>query len=296
MPENIFEYLKKFVHPVIFGSLFISLCASGLFLETYLLLDQRLKPDGLLFLVFFATLALYNLHRLLSYMYIKKEDYGLVTAWTARNWFSVLMFALIGTGGVAFFIFQMSLEIVAVLVLLGVLSFLYEFPIIRFRRYFHRLRNLWMFKIIMITVAWSVATALLPAMQAGISLTDYQVWLTFFERMLFVFLIAVCFDARDMEYDRKEGLSTIPIRFGMPFTLKLYSIICILFILVSVVHYMMLNHRIGTGLAMILSGGITYLIISRTYPRRSDYYYLFAVDGMLLLQFVLVALFTWIWP
>ncbi len=292
MPENIYALLKRILNPFIFGNVIIALCAFSLFLETYLLLGVPLKLDGLSLLVFFATLSLYNLHRLLNYKRIRPEDYGLITAWSAKHWFTILMLAIIGAGGVAFFVFQTTLTVFAVLAALAATSVLYELPIIRYGKKFHRLRNLWMYKSLMIVLAWSVATALLPAVNAGIPLTDYGFLLIILERILFIFLIAVCFDARDIAFDAKDELKTIPIRYGMAFTQKLYKYISILFALVCTLHYFLLEQRFGVGLAMLLSAWATYFVVSKTNPRRSDYYYIFVVDGMLVLQFLLVAMFN----
>lgn len=290
MPENIYALLKRILNPFIFGNIIIALCAFSLFLETYLLLGVPLKVDGLSLLVFFATLSLYNLHRLLNYKRIRPEDYGIITGWSAKHRFTILMLAIIGAGGVAFFVFQTTLPVFAVLTALAVTSVLYELPLIRYGKKLHRLRNLWMYKSLMIVLAWSITTALLPAVNSGIPLTDYGVLLIILERVLFIFLIAVCFDARDIAFDKKDELKTIPIRYGMIFTQKLYKFVSILFALVCGVHYFLLEQRIGVGMAMLLSAAVTYFVISRTNPRRSDYYYLFVVDGMLVLQFLLVAL------
>jgi hypothetical protein len=66
MPENLNELLKRIANPFIFGNIFISLCTLSLFLETSLLLGHSVEIDGLALLVFFATLFLYNFHRLMG--------------------------------------------------------------------------------------------------------------------------------------------------------------------------------------------------------------------------------------
>lgn len=105
MPENIYALLKRILNPFIFGNIIIALCAFSLFLETYLLLGVPLKVDGLSLLVF-ATLSLYNLHRLLNYKRIRPEDYGIITGWSVKHRFTILMLAIIGAGGVAFLFFK----------------------------------------------------------------------------------------------------------------------------------------------------------------------------------------------
>ncbi|MEP7128314.1 MAG: UbiA family prenyltransferase [Chitinophagales bacterium] len=295
MPENLNELIRRIINPLIFGNVIISLCAVTFLLETYILLGMPVYMDGLAFLVFFATLFLYNVHRLLSVSRIPPQDYGTITAWAAKHRFTLFMFSIIGAGGVAFFVFQTSLVIFGILIALGIISSLYELPLVRSTSRFRSLRNLWIHKAFMITTVWTLATAFLPAVNVEWPLFDYNLWLVLAERMLFIFMVALCFDARDIEFDRKEGLKTIPIRYGPAAIEKLYMVISGLLILVSGIHYFVLAHYYGTGVAMIVSTCITYLVISRTRTKQSDFYYLFLVDGMMILQFLLVLLLDRIW-
>ena len=290
MNEDFDDILKRVANPFIFGNIFISLCTFSLFLETYLLLDVPLRADGLAFLVFFATLFLYNFHRLMGVRRISPEDHGIITGWAARHQFTLIMLALIGAGGVGFFVFQTSVSIFLILCALGAISLLYELPVVRYHKRFERLRNLWVHKAFMITTVWALATALLPVIDSKISLMNYSVWLIMVERMLFIFLLAMCFDARDIEFDARDHLKTIPIRYGIRKTETLYKVTALLFFILTTLHYIVLEHRYGIGIAMTLSIVVTYLVVFRTYPRKSDYYYMFLVDGMMIVQFLL----TWL--
>lgn len=284
------DILKRIINPLIFGNIIIALCTLSLFLETYLQLGVPLKLDGLAALVFFATLFLYNFHRLMGIRRIKPEDFGIITGWAAKHQFTLFMLSVIGAGGVAIFVFQTSLVIFMILVLLGGISMLYELPIVRHNQQFHRLRNLWIHKAFMITTVWSLATVLLPAMNANFPLTNYHVWLVLAGRMLFIFILALCFDARDVDFDRKDDLVTIPIRYGEKITMDLYKTASAALLLVVVMHYIVLDHYWGIGIAMVASTALTYYVVTKTFPRRSDYYYIFFVDGLMIAQF----LFVWI--
>jgi hypothetical protein len=48
------------------------------------------------------------------------------------------------------------------------------------------------------------------------------------------------------------------------------------------------------GIAMIVSIILTYLAVIKTYPRKSDYYYMFIVDGMMMAQFLLMWVITYV--
>ena len=107
--------------------------------------------------------------------------------------------------------------------------------------------------------------------------------------MLFIFILALCFDARDIDFDTRDDLVTIPIRYGEKITMDLYKTVSAVFVLVVVVHYIVLDHYWGIGIGMIASAALTYFVVGKTFPRRSDYY-IFFVDGLMIAQF----LFVWI--
>jgi hypothetical protein len=128
MAENVTSILKRIANPFIFGNIFISACTLSLFLETYLQLGAPVTIDGLAMLVFFATLFLYNFHRLMGVRRIRPEDHGIITGWASKHRFSLFMLAIIGAGGVGFFVFQTSLTIFIVLAIWALYHFCTNYP------------------------------------------------------------------------------------------------------------------------------------------------------------------------
>jgi len=289
MNDSLRKIFRLIADPIIFGNFFISVCATGLVLETYVLLGHQPLFDGLAFFVFFSTLALYNFHRLMGVRRIKPEDQGEITGWAAKHQFTLLMLVIIGLGGLGFFFFQLPIKIISTLIPLGAISVFYELPLVKYNKGFERLRNLWLSKAFLITIVWGLTTALLPAMNMNLSLLDFRIWLVVTERILFIFILALNFDARDVIFDQHDALKTIPIVYGKEVTNKLYRIISVAFLLISLVHYLALQREWGAALAMTISIACTYLVVIKTEPRKSDYYYMFLVDGMMLWQFLLLA-------
>ncbi len=294
MNEALKILIKRIADPIIFGNIVIALCAAGLVLATYIQLGYSPAIDALLFFTFFSTLALYNFHRLMGIRRIKPEDEGLITGWAAKNQFTLLMLIVIGLGGAGFFLFQLSLKIVLTLIPLGTISVLYELPVIKLNKRFERLRNLYLSKAFLITLVWGFSTALLPAMSLNISLLDYHVWLVVIERMIFIFILALAFDARDVEFDLKDEIKTIPIVYGLKKTKEFFKILSIAFFAIAVLHYFFLDQYWGIGIGMLVCIAVTYYVLMNSIPKRSDYYYLFYVDGLMALQFILVWMFAWL--
>jgi 4-hydroxybenzoate polyprenyltransferase len=287
------EILKRIADPLIFGNIVIAVCASWLVLATYIQLGYTPVLDALLFFTFFSTLALYNFHRLMGIRRIKPEDEGEITGWAAKNQFTLLMLVIIGLGGAGFFVFQLPLSIVLTMIPLGAISVLYELPVIKFNKRFERLRNLYLSKAFLITLVWGVSTALLPAINIHHSLLDYKVWLVVIERMIFIFMLALAFDARDIEYDLKDQIKTIPIVYGVEKTKEFFKILSVVLFAMVILHYFIINQFWGVGIGMSLSIAITYYILMNSIPKKSDYYYLFYADGMMALQFILVWALAW---
>jgi len=294
MNETLRNILRELADALIFGSFFISFCAASLVLETYLLFGHKPVFDGLTFFVFFSTLALYNFHRLMGVRRIKAEDHGLITGWAAKHQFTLLMFFLIGIGGSGFFVFQLfsKTQIFFTLIPLAAISIFYELPLVKYNKQFERIRNLWMSKAFIIMAVWSITTALLPAMNIHYRLLNYNVLLVLLERLVFIFLLALSFDARDVEFDRRDNLKTIPVVYGEEQTMRLYRIFSILLFVLINVHYVVITQRWMIAIAMTLSCVLTYLAVSKSRPHKSDYYYMFIVDGMMLAQFLLIWMFS----
>src|SRR5699024_1929695 len=103
----------------------------------------------------------------------------------------------------------------------------------------------------------------------------------------FIFILCLPFDIRDMESDHFEGIRTIPNFIGKKNTYQLAFFSLIIFLMVSLVHYS-ITKEIMVFIAMIVSAIVTYFVIRHTKKEHSDFFYLSAVDGMMLLQPILI--------
>ena len=104
--------------------------------------------------------------------------------------------------------------------------------------------------------------------------------------------------------DRYLGVKTIPLSFGSPMdiiaanseservkkTLKLAYISLILSFLMACFLVFCKNYSFWTLFKIGLSLLITYFVIKQTDAHKGDYFYLFCVDGMMLLQSLIVIL------
>ena len=104
-----------------------------------------------------------------------------------------------------------------------------------------------------------------------------------------MFVLCLLFDIRDIEIDKKENINTIAVILGKRKSYYLSYISLILFIILSVFQFYYIEEKVAL-IAMLLSAVITFFTIELTKKINSDFVYLAGIDGMMLLQALLVYL------
>lgn len=278
-----------FFELIFFGNIFISLCAASLVQLTYLQVGLKPALDAATVFVFGSTLFIYSLHRLLVIKQTSDDEKGAIRSWAKKNAFFLVMFLISGAGIFSLAVFHLQFTSVVLLAVLGIISMLYELPLIPFRGKMLKLRNIGISKPVMLILVWVVSTAMIPCIEKNISLLDFRVPLIFIERIILILFIVLSFDLRDIEFDKREGVKTIPVLLGEEKIKKLYIVLLVIGILTSILHYAILIHATDLLAARIINLLITYYIVSNKKWKRSEMYFAFFVDGCLLFQFLL----TW---
>lgn len=286
------KLIQKFFYSLIHSNIFISAAALLLAIETQIQIKLQPQWHPYLFLIFFATLFEYNLHRLIT---IISEPKALETDkhyWVHEN---KLLFYLIVALSVIGFIIALYFAEVKVLIALSpffALTLLYSTPVLKTQSGLFRLREIPFLKIFLIALVWAVVTILLPVAYADYDISVSHISIIIIERFLFVLAITVPFDIRDMEIDKQSGLKTIPLVIGKNNAQKAALFVVVLFIIVSAIHYYY-TQQYQIGVAMLLSGIITgYCLISEKVKSLPLYHY-GVLDGMMLLQALLVIAASW---
>lgn len=225
--------------------------------------------------VFFATLLLYALHRLVGLrMAADVPRYQRVVKYRK----SLIISALVGIMGSLLFFLQLDSPLRITVLPVAFLSLGYALPVLPGGR---RLRDLPYLKVFLVAGCWAVVTVVLPAMEYHI-LYNIPMWLMAIERMLYIFAFAIAFDIRDMEVDRQNEVHTLPARMGVEFSKMLScSFLCTMFFIV------LLNHQLDAYawqhvLALALSILFCAILIYFTTTARHDYYFIGLLDGLLL--------------
>ena len=288
-PPGFTNNALKFLSFLVNTNIYISLGAVLLTLETQVQLGMKPQLYPYLFIIFFATIFEYNLHRLITILFYKDALKDEKHRWVNRN--LILFFILVGLCiiGFSIAIFYAKREVLITLAPIALITLFYSLPVFKRNTRLFRLREISGLKIFLIAVVWSAVTILLPIIESGKNFNNGHIFLIFIERFLFIFAITIPFDIRDMESDSKAGLKTIPLIIGETKAIYVSNILLALFLILSIVHYSALNLYFIL-IAIFLSGIISIVFINSKRLKKFNYYHYIILDGTLLIQGILVCL------
>ena len=267
--------MSAFIKFYVYINFHIALCAMAFTAEYYLRSNQAFDIKYLLFILC-STLSLYCLHRIIG---IKKKSGELLNnrMLTYNKLSKILIYVMLLSGLVAGGIF-ISLPIPTILlcILPIIISLFYALPIFKKK---YRLRDFPFVKIFLIAVIWTWLCYYIPAeADKHISLTHLL------ECALFMILITLPFDIRDLEIDSSTGVKTIPSAIGINSTKILGTII----VLASCLLIHLQEEQLSIKLALVISQLLACCFLLGSNKNRNDLYYSFFIDGLLIVRFLFI--------
>ncbi|MCD8742390.1 hypothetical protein LT679_17400 [Mucilaginibacter roseus] len=289
--------MKKLLQPVLnfllFSNVFMALCAVAQALVTFHLIGSK-PVYPVLALLFTSTLGIYNFCILITRPKAPMQSPYVRVRWFFSHYRLMVSFTIICLLSLIPLFFMVTLPSKLLLVFMGTLSVLYGLPLFTLGSQKFGLRNIPGLKAILITVVWVASCVLLPVLEAqGRHLTDISMRDTVIlaaKRFLFIGALTVPFDIRDLFQDRQTGLKTIPVVWGER---KAY-LFCQVLLAGYILLLFMFRHNgfnadfFGLTLTALLTG---WLIFKSTWE-KNEYYYFFYLDGVLILQYVMVLAFS----
>lgn len=252
-------------------------------LQTQWVLVGKLEFTDLVWFTFFSTLSLYAVHRLTGLVKVEafkdKGRYAVISRFKNHIIGYAVLSALLG----AWFFFQLNIQLKFQMIIAGAVSLGYVLPVFGKGR---RLRDFHYVKIFLIAITWAWVTVVMPVVDLGLD-NNPGLWLLVIERAVFIFAITLPFDIRDFQIDAHTGVKTIPGYIGMNATKKLsiYSlVIAEVLAMINIGMVYSLREFAGVGFSFLL----TAILIWKVDKIRHDYFYTGAVDGSMILQFLLV--------
>ncbi|MCB9274669.1 MAG: hypothetical protein H6564_11565 [Lewinellaceae bacterium] len=277
------RYVLAFINLLLYSNLWIACAAVAMAAQTQFLLTGKVQPTPLLAFIFFATLSLYAMHRVIGLEKVRPfQSHGRYLL-ISRFRQPIAWYAVIAAAGAAFFFFQLPFSLQVAAVLPSLISLAYVLPFFRGRR----LRDLNYIKIFLIAIAWSWITVYLPALELGLS-RNIPMMAMVLERALFVFALTLPFDIRDLEVDRFTGVRTLPSMLGARAVKWLAFATLLAMMALAGLNYHIDVYNTGQFLGLALSAAITFALTTVAGRMQHDYFYTGLLDGMMIVQFVLV--------
>lgn len=278
MPVGKYKLLSSITKGAFVKNYFIGLCAFTWYLSSCLLLHQELKSGDFITAGFIlaCTIWMYNLDRLFG------DNWELVTsAFKAlstktvtfeKSHAKILTESLFALPALVLLPF-IQWDVLTRLFIPAVVAVLYALPVLPSGL---RIRELPFVKILAIAFVWAWLGSFLC--------TDtwyLHTYLLFAERFLFIFAITIPFDLRDLKPDEKKGIVTVPARTGKRRALVLARAALFMAIVLMIVGYI---HGDSFYLVRASAMLVAIAIVERWHPERNWYYYLFFLDGCILLE------------
>lgn len=286
-------YLRKIIDLLFYSNVYIAAAAVALTFQTQLILFGHFQLDALAVLVFFATMFIYASHRLVGLFSVKEflEEGRFHVINTYKN--HIWIYTGIALLGLIYAFFQVNFRLQMALVVPGLISVGYVIPFLGRTKEKKglRLRDLNWIKIFLIAVVWGYVTVILPILE--VRAVEWADLLILLERMIFLFMITLPFDIRDLKVDEFNHVKTIPSVYGIPKTMQLVLFSFIFLMLLVIVNYVIIPPKplyfavYGLSLSFIS----TYIFIRISINKTDDYYFTGLLDGTMWLQFVCVWLF-----
>ncbi len=280
---------------LLFSNFFIAICAVAQGLVTYHLLKAKPSEHVLAFL-FFSTLLIYNLAVLLSKPKAPQNSPFKRVRWIfAHHRFTISTTLISALCLIPLGLLYLSFESKLLMVFVGLLSVAYNIPFLSLNQKKIGLRNIPGIKLFLIAFVWASSCVLLPIVELE-SLHQIQVPLSetvllVAKRFLFVCAITIPFDIRDLFQDKLYELKTIPVILGEKKAWMFCQALLAIYLLLLVLFTKNINlDVIGLTLTVLLTG---WLIFKSNF-KRNEYYYFFYLDGTMLLQYLILILFSWI--
>ncbi|MES2621130.1 MAG: UbiA family prenyltransferase [Bacteroidota bacterium] len=276
--------VRRVIEGIIYSNIFIGICAVALTLTNQVTVEGDFHFNKGLGFVFFSTVF--------TYCFLKfRKTGGAVENTTHHNWAeehqqlsrNILVISLLAT---VFYFAGLEGRVQFVVALLAAFTALYGFVNIPFTNPKRKLRDFGLLKTVFVAIVWSVTTVVVPLGDSFVE-TDVMIFLLL-RRFLFILALTIPFEIKDMVGDREHNLKTIPYLIGVSNTKLLAQGILLLLALIIIMQHLFFGLSIGYMLALDISLLLTIFCIQPVDEETSDWWFYVVLDGMMVLQFVLV--------
>lgn len=258
---------------LLYGNFWIAGTAAALVLGVQHYYNQFTNYKGAL-LTFFATLFLYNAHRLIK-MHLASQVESFRHKWIFRQRKTLFVLSFLAAGGAIIYVLHLSALQVILGCLLTLVSLAYAMPIGKIPP----LRDVSGLKIFLVAAVWVAVSMFFVDYSLLFQSSKDLIFIVLFG---FVFLLTLPFDIRDVDLDGEKHLS-LPYLLNQKQLSKLYVLVAftVQFIVVLLFYKGMFS-VVGftiTSLAILLSLLSCYYIQQK--PKQHEFFFVAWVDGLI---------------
>jgi 4-hydroxybenzoate polyprenyltransferase len=286
------KLFKPFIDFILFSNVFMALCGVAQALLTFHMISSR-PVYAVLGILFTATLAEYNFSILISKPKQPEKSVHARVRWFFAHHRLMVTFTIVSVLALIPLFLLISFESRILLIFMGVLCVGYSVPLFTIGDHKFGLRHVPGLKPFLITLVWTLSCVLLPVLEAqDMHLTDINMrdtTILIAKRFLFIGALTIPFDIRDLFYDKQTGLKTIPVAWGE----KNAYLFCQILLAGYLVLLFMFRNR-GFNIeyfALAVTTILTGWLIFKSKWEKNEYYYFLYMDGVLILQYVVVVIF-----
>ena len=255
--------IKNIIRFYINSSLHVAISVCSLCYITSATYDLEIQYNFYLF-IFFSTILGYNF---IKHFGVFKFHYRSLT----NKFKEIQALSILSLIFIVFLFKDLSYLVKIIVFFLGVITFFYEIPFEKITS----LRKIKGIKIYIISFVWAITTVVLPLIESK-SIFSIEFLFFLLERFLFVFVLILPFEIRDLDFD-DLSLHTMPQRIGLIKT-KYFGFICLILIgtLVIIVQKSILQIKLITIIILFL----TSVFLLRSNTKRSLFFTAFWVEGI----------------
>ncbi len=199
------------------------------------------------------------------------------------NRYTAVLFLLAGATGVLLFFYKAHISAANVAVAF-LLTFVYSIPLFPVKALAF-VRKAGFIKTLLLAFTWMFVTAYLPLAQYGAAFTTAGL-LLMAKRFLFMLMLCILFDNRDIAIDKMHGLSSLATRLSAA---QMKWLIYCIFILLFGINFLIGHYGASPlqVLALQAAAFINLIIYFFSLKKQGYFFYYFIVDGSMVLMALL---------
>lgn len=276
----------RWLHFIFSHSLFISVCAAAMCVQTYII--TRIPVDNsVCWFVFFSTLASYNFYWIISKLAFNSRSS--IQAFIKKERSYLLLFLV---AGVLSLIYLFQLTYLWGWALLGaVLTLLYSLPLWPVS-YIKKWPKPGFLKTLLLAFTWAYVITVLP-LTAEMEDRMLEVCLLFATRFFFMLMLCSIFDRRDAAVDKLHSLKSLATSVSQRQLQVIMQITFAGYLICGICMRVFFSN--SEQLVAFLFTGVMLWWVYRSSLHKQDYlFYYFGVDGLMLFSALATIVAHWL--